>query len=443
MADQSIACRTTASLYRGTEHSNFSSRHQRLSYLWFVLVHLSRSLVWTDSINLPRQESLNSTMSLTKTILNYIQQNNRQNGHQSMVVPERSSYFSINGYGGEKQKPLRLPPRPRKPLAQKFPFTECTDLSLRHSRESIVQGVRFATRQYVGLADMLRWRHMIYNMLLSLDKQTYYLEVEGVEEAARDKLCQMLKMPSILVKNTQTNREELVEKFQKVVLICLQKKFGLGDDLVDDVRVREALNYATNLFLQAFKSSTTNGSCSKMSYSYTSGQLAEALYSLAYDFMDKYEEIALEHFEDMVFDGTSRASLQDPGATVERPVFYDYFRAIWKLDPPNLLEFRVDVFIDEYEGVQSHQYSNPLALEICPNKYGEIALKMNIHRFYWGYRDELQARKEAKSKIVAGDLDKMEEFPVLRDMVEQLTLCEEKKHTSQPKAKSLRFADPL
>lgn len=380
-------------------------------------------------------------MSQTKTILSYIQQNIRHNTNQNPPGSIKDKYRSFNSYVFESQNSARPPPKPRKPLAHRFPFTECTDLSLRQSRESITQGIKYATKQYRQLEYMQLWRNVIFDLMNSFKPPDIDTEVEDAEVTC-EKLRQLLKLPSILVKTTQTNREMLVEKFQEVVLVCMQKKFGLDDQLVADVRVREALNYATNLFLQEFKSSTTKGLCSEFSQSYTSGQLADALQSLAFDFMDKYEEVALEYFEDMVFEGTTSASVPEIGATVEKPVYFDCFRDIWKLDPPNVSEFRVDIFIDEYDGVLSHQYSNPQATERTVNYYGEFAVKMNIHQFYWSYRDELNARRMKKSDISGDDLDKMEEFSQLRATVEKLMICDEDKPISRAK-KSLRFAEPL
>lgn len=288
---------------------------------------------------------------------------------------------------------------------------------------------------------MQLWRNVIFDLVNSFKTSSIEPDVEPADGRC-EKLRQLLKLPSILVKTTPTNREKLVEKFQEVMLICMQKKFGLDSQIVGDLRVREALNYATNMFLQEFKSSTTKGLCSEFSLSDTSGQLADALQSLAFDFLDKYEEVALEYFEDIVFDGTTSASLQEIGATVEKPVFFDHFRDIWKLDPPNISEFRVDIFIDEYDGVLSHHYSNPQATERTINYYGEFAVKMNILRFYWSYRDELNARQMKQSEITCDDLDKMEEFSLLRDTVEKLMVCDEDKPVARAK-KSLRFAEPL
>ncbi|SGZ58089.1 CIC11C00000002582 [Sungouiella intermedia] len=380
-------------------------------------------------------------MSQTKTILSYIQQNIRHNTNQNAPDSPRDKYPSFNAYVVESQKPARLPPRPRKPLGQRFPFTECTDFSLKQSRESVALGVKFAVNQSRTLERMHQWRYWIYDIMKAANHGNTEPEMDSVEFTS-EKLRQMLKLPSILVKTTQTNREKLVEKFQEVMLVCMQKKFGHVNQLMDDVRVKEALNYATNVFLQEFKSSTTKGLCSEFNRSQTSGELADALESLAFDFMDKYEEIALEYFEDMIFEGTSSASLQESGATVDMPVYFDCFKNIWKLDPPNLFQFHVDVFIDEYDGVLSHLYSNPLATERTLNFYGEFAVKMNIHQFYWTYRDVLSARQLKKSTIVVNDLDKMDEFSLLRDTVEKLMLCDEEKPITKLK-KSLRFAEPL
>lgn len=383
-------------------------------------------------------------MSQTKTILNYIQQNNRQNSQLTSADTSHHTYASISGFSTARDKPAPTLPKRRVPLARKFPFSQCADVSLKQSRESITQGVKLAVNQYRKLVEILSLQNYVHSWINNASSDSHPSQIMDSDEHVIEELREMLKLPSILVKHEQSNREKLVAKFQEVVKVCLEKKLGIEPRLMEDSRVREALNYATNLFLQEFKSATTKGLCSELSRGYTSGELAEALNSLAYDFMDKYEETALDHFEDMVFDGTSRAALKEPGATVEKPVFFDYFRAIWKLDPPNALEFNVNHFIENYEGVESHFYSSQQVLDICPDKYGEFAVKMNILRFYWNYRDELQARNETVSKAVPDDLHKMDEFALLRDMVEQLMLSEEQKPVSRPKAKSLRFGlEPL
>lgn len=284
-------------------------------------------------------------------------------------------------------------------------------------------------------------------MLWSLIRESYSIEDNNeldqdpeVSEQVLKGLRQQLQLPSILLKYHEPHRDVAMEKFHNVLLACLQKKLGFHGDLSHDIEVREALNYASNLFLQDLKSSAKT--CLSESLHGSPSKLAEDLSSLAYDFVDKYEEISLDTFEDIVFDGTTSVLLQEPGASLEQPVYHKFFEEIWKLDPPNLLEFRVDVFIDEYQGMLNHKYTTPETSEICTNGYGETGLKMNILRFYWVYREMLHGRNIRKSTLDFDDMDKVDQFDVLRDTVDQLTIGDQERQATRSKAKSLRFAEP-
>lgn len=378
-------------------------------------------------------------MSQTKTILSYIHQNFEVHSRQGERVPPEKSGSNSHLFYQSFQKQLSPPHKPRRPLAHSFPFTECTDVSLKQSRESIVQGIRLSNKQYR--------QGMGQGMLWSLIRESYSIEDNNeldqdpeVSEQVLKGLRQQLQLPSILLKYHEPHRDVAMEKFHKVLLACLQKKLGFHGDLSHDIEVREALNYASNLFLQDLKSSAKT--CLSESLHGSPSKLAEDLSSLAYDFVDKYEEISLDTFEDIVFDGTTSVLLQEPGASLEQPVYYKFFEEIWKLDPPNLLEFRVDVFIDEYQGMLNHKYTTPETSEICTNGYGETGLKMNILRFYWVYREMLHGRNIRKSTLDFDDMDKVDQFDVLRDTVDQLTIGDQERQATRSKAKSLRFAEP-
>lgn len=372
-------------------------------------------------------------MSQTKTILSYIHQNfkvhNREPGSEPLdTKPKQFSFHEAF------QKQLSPPQKTRKPLAHRFPFNQCDDVSLKQSRESIMQGVRLSNKQYrKHTCELQQLYTVIQEEYGEPNVDTFDIDLDSDSHELRD-LRQKLQLPSILLKHHETSRDTALENFHKALLAILQKRLGVRFDLSEDIQVREALNYASNLFLQNSRSSANSGP-------FGSSEIADGISLLAYDFIDKYEEISLDAFEDAVFDGTTEVLLQEPGQTPEKPVFFEVFENIWKLDPPNLLEFRVDVFIDEYEGMLSHQYSIPQLADICINYYGESALKMNISRFYWAYRERLHAQKVKKLAINFEDMDKAGQFDIVCDIVDQLTQGGRERHAAKPKSKSLRFAD--
>lgn len=372
-------------------------------------------------------------MSQTRTILSYIHQNSPH------VAPVKSISRDLSppSRAAVLEPVERAPEMPRRiPLSQRSFLNQCTDPQLRESKNSIRDSVRYAVRDYSSLR---LWEYTVNRHFLSQDSLPQ-VTVEMVEPVV-SKRPPTLRSPSILVKSEQSSRDELVQTFTEVMPICLQQKLGLEEEHMKYPSVQEAFNYATNMFLQEFKSPTTKDLCMDFMKSTSSGDLRDALTDLAYDFMDKYEELALEHFEDTVFACTTHATLTaGPLATLDNPGFYDCFSSIWMLDPPDLLEFGVHTFIAEYSGSEDHPYSFLSFKDACMSKYGETALKMNILRFYYSYRDELYKQPRKQNKLTPENLEQVPEFAVLRTTVQRLMEGEEKT-PPRTKAKLLRFAD--
>lgn len=374
-------------------------------------------------------------MSQTRTILSYIYQNSPHvapiSFKKEKTVPPRPSQTE------PIQRPLsrtgnRLSNQ-RVPLSDRSFFNQCTDATLKESKNSIRDGVRYSVRDYYS------YEHMRYNSY-----RLYHAEAQpaSISEQSPDTPVfitrEQTKSPSILVKKDVSSRDVLVKTFMEVMPICLQKKLGLKPEYMTDPTVLEAINYATNVFLQAFKSASTRELCYEFMQGSRSGDLKEALADLAYDFMDKYEELALEHFEDTVFEYTTHAGSITDGCSTENPGLYRSFGQIWKLDRPSLLEFDVHTFIAEYSGSDSHPYSFNNFRELFMCKFGESAIKMNILRFNYTYRDQLHAENCSRTRFSPENLDEVPEFAILREAVQRLTELEENV-PHKPNRKSLRF----
>lgn len=112
------------------------------------------------------------------------------------------------------------------------------------------------------------------------------------------------------------------------------------------------------------------------------------------------------------------------------------------LDPPNFAEFDVYSFI---EGVSENR-ERPFAFnsykETFMNFFGESAVKMNILRYYYTYRNEFYSNQNSKKDLPTGTLSEMPEFKGFSKLVEQFKDSMEASAKQRPR-KSLRFADEM
>lgn len=332
-------------------------------------------------------------------------------------------------------------------LSSQFPFNQCSDTSLRETKKSVEFGVRYAVRQYFNFE--FQKFHYNENSLFRTDTSwdrkpawpQYYWEFVPKTLSSSKNRQILLQLPPILVPKGEPNREMLISLLKKVLNICIQKKMNLSQSNMDDVMVQQALHYATNKFLQNFKSSSTRELCNDIIRDKLSGELNEALSDLVGDFLDKYEDIALESYEDVITDGVTDPESRQKSATVENPCFTSSFKNIWKLDPSNFLDFNVRVFIEEYTGVESRPFSFNSFRENFTVKLGEVALMMNILKATVNYRSELLALKDPPAEVLDENIDKMEEFGDLQRTLLYLMEKAEQKTQIKRKSKSLRFAE--
>lgn len=332
-------------------------------------------------------------------------------------------------------------------LSSQFPFNQCSDTSLRETKKSVEFGVRYAVRQYFNFE--FQKFHYNENSLFRTDTSwdrkpawpQYYWEFVPKTLSSSKNRQILLQLPPILVPKGEPNREMLISLLKKVLNICIQKKMNLSQSNMDDVMVQQALHYATNMFLQNFKSSSTRELCNDIIRDKLSGELNEALSDLVGDFLDKYEDIALESYEDVITDGVTDPESRQKSATVENPCFTSSFKNIWKLDPSNFLDFNVRVFIEEYTGVESRPFSFNSFRENFTVKLGEVALMMNILKATVNYRSELLALKDPPAEVLDENIDKMEEFGDLQRTLLYLMEKAEQKTQIKRKSKSLRFAE--
>lgn len=366
------------------------------------------------------------------------------------MVPQMNPRVNAN-----RAYPMNPKPKPRlsdtsrpkevkrkQSLSSTFPFNQCTDLNLRETKKSLEQGLRMAVHHYSS--HQFQMFHINYNAVFRNDEASPaaqdVFEWDFEPHALVDsKFRQSLALPPILVRNSEPDRDRVITLLNSALHACLQRKLRLSEVHMVDPMVQLSLHYATNLFLQGFKSPSTKILCDDIIRDNHSGELDDALSDLVSDFLDKYEEMALDSYEDVVMESVTKAQTVPTIGTVDNPNFVAEFRNIWKLDKPNFLEFNVRVFIEEFVSGQTHQYSYNSYRESYLVKLGEVGLTMNILRASLNYRDELlqsQPRELTDQNIVD-----MPEFAQLQQSLLDILETAPESVPAKSKAKSLRFAD--
>lgn len=374
-------------------------------------------------------------MSQNRTILSFV----HQNSPSVVKAPSTTAgYFSQLWQQHEAREVVAELQR-NSPvsllLSSRFPFNQCTDPQLTELKHSVRDGVRYAAKDYCGL-------HLLtfacYRTFLAEHGAGNGPADDEEEDSTRPAIeaPAPAKLPSILVKNTP-DTDRLVLVFKEVLPLCL----GLSEELMHDAAVAAALTFATNIYLQRFKSSSTQELCREFLRHKDSGELREALSELQYDLMDKHDELAFDRFEDLVFEGTTGEPTRQNTPSLDDPDYYRWFLAIFSLDPSDLLEFSLHDVIAEYASEKRRPYSNLNSDQLLMDAYGTSALKMNIVRFFYAGRSEYFARKRQPG-LAPVNLDKVPEFAVLQSVAQQYLKTGEEAKTSRPKTKSLRFADP-
>lgn len=376
-------------------------------------------------------------MSHTKTILSYIHQNSP---NKLQVSSEGSKEPTTRPNLAVCNSSTYL--KPRTPLTRRSFFNDCTDTSLKESKNSIRDSLRYTVRAYTSHeATYYQLRHL----LLANDggRQVHVATTQVPEPDVLPNLRELTRSPSILVKKESLARERFVDQLREIIAQCLRRKLGLTEEQMHTELVKEALTYSNNLLLQDIKSSSTEELCLEFVNLKAADEMRESFDDLPCDFLDKYEILALDHFEDMIFENTTNSLgwAHDSG-TLHNPNSYQTFKDIWMLDPPNFAEFDVYSFI---EGVSENR-ERPFAFnsykETFMNFFGESAVKMNILRYYYTYRNEFYSNQNSKKDLPTGTLSEMPEFKGFSKLVEQFKDSMEASAKQRPR-KSLRFADEM
>lgn len=381
-------------------------------------------------------------MSHTRTILSYIHQNS-----PNKLPASEPKGVSHKGNDKQLKQPVAVVERtkefkPRTPLSRRTFFNDCTDSSLKESKNSIRDSVRYSVKAYTSVeANLYQMRHLL--AADDANRQVHVATTKVPEPEIRPNLRNMTRSPSILVKKGHSARDRFVDQLREIITQCLQRKLGLSNDQMQTRLVREALTYSNNLLLQDMKLASTEELCLEFLNLKAADDVRESFDDLPCDFLDKYELLALDHFEDMIFESTTNSlGWAHDSATLHNPNSYQPFKDIWTLDPPNFAEFEVHTFIQELLETNECQFSFNSYKELFMNRFGESAIKMNILRFYYTYRLEFYSQQRVRKQLPQGTLSEMPEFESLLMMLEQFQDLIEREDRLRPR-KSLRFADEL
>lgn len=379
-------------------------------------------------------------MSDARTIKAYIHHNAPQVFAGSGNLQKPPLNFQNTGF---------LASKPRVPLSQGFPLDQCSDVLLKESVRSVGDGLKYALSDYqLGYyLTSFCFRHdPYYTGGDHRDQRPVTLHPEhedapDLSDCSTESLRSTLTLPSILLRNGGLPQDGLFQLFREVLARSVLNEFELSYLRLDEPLFKEAFNYALNLLMQQFKASSTKELCLEVMRCKKNGTLEDVFDGFAYDFSDKYEDIALEHYEDLVLEAMVEMHFPDL-ATTTNPSFYLLFKAAWVLQPHSILQMRIHAILDESRDSMSKPYgpiydANFDAIE----KFGIVAFRMNMLRSYYNYRAQL--RHTPSLREYSPRLGRLSELALLLEKIQQLMDSSEDTGKKKSKAKLLRFSDDL
>lgn len=330
----------------------------------------------------------------------------------------------------------------RKPLSSSFPFNQCTDPHLRETRKSLEDGVKIAIHHFSNYKFQLfhiNGNGLLRNAPVTLPGKCHSDMPSGQRMLPCGSLGQPLPLSPILVRSSEPSREHVIVLLKRALHSCIARKMRISDAHMADPMVQLSLHYATNVFLQDFKSPSTRALCDDIIRDNHSGELNDTTTELLGNFLDKFEELALDAYEDVLIESVTNSQTVLDNGTVDNPQFLPKFKNIWKLDPSNFLEFNVRVFIEEFSDGENRPYSYNSYRESFLVKLGEAGLAMNILKASYYYREEIL--RIPQQKISPENIVDMMEFSQLRESLLDMLETAADSAPLKLNGKILRFAN--
>lgn len=389
-------------------------------------------------------------MSQNKTILSFV----HQNSTNLVSPPSLPAGFFSQLFKLHEARELTAELRKTSPvsvlLSSRFPLNQCSHPPLLDSKHSVRDSVRCAVEDlsciealYINanryglppIPGLQRWG----TAELRMSPQIAHVDPEKREVSPVKRAD--AATPSILVKSSALDAEQLVTLIKETFPLCLQKKFGLLDSAAKDTVVVDALNYAVNLFFLGFKSSSTRELCEEIMRTKALGELKGALMSFEQAFIDKYDELAFERFEDVVFEGATGQLLWEHMPGVDNPGSYRLFKAAFMMEPGNILDFSLEEYLSDTYRIERRPYTSFTPQQEVLNAYGKVAIRMNLIRFFYTARSEYYVLMRAKRSPLPVDMYQMPEVGMLQSTIEKFLSTVEERGAPRIKTKTLRFAD--
>ncbi|OBA22859.1 hypothetical protein METBIDRAFT_93706 [Metschnikowia bicuspidata var. bicuspidata NRRL YB-4993] len=336
-------------------------------------------------------------------------QNNGQAGKEDFWKPMDKLKVLINPRSIDKS---HSPTCKRSPLSSRFPFNECTDITLRESKISIDAWLRqfVSSRSSIASAESLRSFLQEANFTTnSTDSSQPESMSENLRSISASKsemnsgrsglnLASSAEISPILVSPTPENesRRRLMQGLNECFHGYLSRKSAVNfhDNLLHDTAT-----FLTNMFIQGFLASETRDLCLEIIESMNLGEIETVILSLIEEAEMKHIEQGFDDFQDLLSEhvmlNTNELLHFDQA---EHPRLYQKFKEIWRLNPHAFLNYSLGTLLSFGSRIKNRPFSNISIFHTLLISMEEEAQNMNLIRFYYAFRREIQADRETRPK---------------------------------------------
>lgn len=325
-----------------------------------------------------------------------MQQHSRQNQNDT-----------LSGLVGPQEKGLTVIASSEKARSSStvFPFDQCTNPSLYETEQSRYDGVEDVIEATKEL-----WK---FNSLRRKNTQAYSFtvenEVDGSSELSKRISIDGSKISSksILTKTQGGLHDQLILKsIIEIFMSILKRKAQIKPEDDVNLMISQAVNFATNLFIQEFQSANSHELCLDILAAKKSGILRELLQPVLEDVIEQHRVLAFDRYQDAIVDSIVGDSAG--GQPTENPEFHQLFIDIWSLSPGAFFSYDLEdvlCFCSRRckDKTPSSEEEDKLLL-----KYEETAVTMNVVSSFHALRREYEYLPQEITGLTPKDFKQLE-----------------------------------
>lgn len=302
-------------------------------------------------------------------------------------------------HAGERRSPSGRTPLSRRPFLR-----DCTDPSLKDTKNSIFYSLVYSIRAYSdpeaknirscaamerdfeASLKIQRLNTAVHEIKYSQDQYDDELSEDGIPIYKKKS-----NSPPILINYERNASDQILDTLIKLLQRCLTYKLELSDHHMKCPLVQDIMRYVINIYVLRFKSPTIDGVLQNIIFSKGKHGLETDLSNMRDDVLDQYESITLDDFEDILFEkSTNPLSTNLKTENTQNPSIYSAFKRVWLLDKESFNLFDARVYLDNLDDPESHLLALQTHQENLVNHYGVSVIKMNTLKFVFSFRAEAQ-----------------------------------------------------